>query len=92
MQEEQRVIEAKIRIRQQELHDEEERMQNRQISSSRNMAPIGDEYGSVTGILSLRLWFLLVYKYPFIYIMKRASSGSSIFHFSCGRGGDCFLS
>ena len=30
MQEEQRVIEAKIRMRQQEIHDEEERMQNRQ--------------------------------------------------------------
>ncbi|XP_062011875.1 E3 ubiquitin-protein ligase DA2L-like [Rosa rugosa] len=47
--EEQRVIEAKIRMRQQELQDEEERMQNRQLnSSSRNMAPIGDEYSSVT--------------------------------------------
>ncbi|ONI12180.1 hypothetical protein PRUPE_4G148900 [Prunus persica] len=47
--EEQRVIEAKIRIRQQEIQDEEERMQIRQLlsSSSRNMAPVGDEY-SVT--------------------------------------------
>ncbi|CAL8150555.1 unnamed protein product [Prunus armeniaca] len=47
--EEQRVIEAKIRMRQQEIQDEEERMQIRQLlsSSSRNMAPVGDEY-SVT--------------------------------------------
>ncbi|KAI8007509.1 E3 ubiquitin-protein ligase DA2 [Camellia lanceoleosa] len=39
--EEQRVIEAKIRMRRQELQDEEERMQRRQeiSSSSRNMAP-----------------------------------------------------
>ncbi|KAB2636763.1 hypothetical protein D8674_027297 [Pyrus ussuriensis x Pyrus communis] len=47
--EEQRVIEAKIRMRQQELQDEEERMQKRQISSPRrSMAPVEDEYSSVT--------------------------------------------
>ncbi|KAM1122675.1 hypothetical protein ACFX2I_004195 [Malus domestica] len=47
--EEQRVIEAKIRMRQQELQDEEERMQKRQPSSPRrSMAPMGDEYSSVT--------------------------------------------
>ncbi|XP_043701795.1 E3 ubiquitin-protein ligase DA2L-like isoform X2 [Telopea speciosissima] len=44
--EEQRVIEAKIRMRQQELQEEEERMQRRQemSSSSRVMAPADVEY------------------------------------------------
>lgn len=46
--EEQRVIEAKIRMRQQELQDEEERMQKRLelSSSSTNAAPREIEYGS----------------------------------------------
>ncbi|KAJ7948865.1 protein SIP5 [Quillaja saponaria] len=46
--EEQRVIEAKIRMRQQELQDEEERIHKRQelSSSSRNMAPLDGEYSS----------------------------------------------
>ncbi|KAJ0103447.1 hypothetical protein Patl1_05041 [Pistacia atlantica] len=47
--EEQRVIEAKIRVRQQELHDEEERMQKRQelSSSSTSVAPGEVEYSSM---------------------------------------------
>ncbi|KAF4393014.1 hypothetical protein G4B88_012009 [Cannabis sativa] len=47
--EEQRVIEAKIRIRQQELQDEEERMQKRQELDplSRNVAQEDVEYNSV---------------------------------------------
>lgn len=54
MQEEQRVIEAKIRIQQQELQDEEERMLKRQevSCSSANMAPVEVEYCSVAGIFS----------------------------------------
>ncbi|KAI4342441.1 hypothetical protein MLD38_027068 [Melastoma candidum] len=51
--EEQRVIEAKIRMRQKELQDEEERMLKRQdlsCSSNRNMvAPVQDENGSGGG-------------------------------------------
>ncbi|XP_028125142.1 E3 ubiquitin-protein ligase DA2L-like isoform X2 [Camellia sinensis] len=49
--EEQRVIEAKIRMRRQELQDEEERMQRRQeiSSSSRNMAPGEVEDTTVAG-------------------------------------------
>ncbi|KAJ4981102.1 hypothetical protein NE237_031939 [Protea cynaroides] len=48
--EEQRVIEAKIRIRQQELQEEEERMQRRQemSSSSRIIAPADIEYQDVS--------------------------------------------
>lgn len=59
VQEEQRVIEAKIRMRQQELQDEEERMQKRLelSSSSTNAAPREIEYGSAAGIPSLKLWF-----------------------------------
>ncbi|KAK1581370.1 hypothetical protein Q3G72_005501 [Acer saccharum] len=47
--EEQRVIEAKIRMRQQELQDEEERMQKRQelCSSSTSVAPREVEYSAV---------------------------------------------
>ncbi|KAE8124587.1 hypothetical protein FH972_019454 [Carpinus fangiana] len=47
--EEQRVIEAKIRIQQQELQDEEDRMLKRQevSCSSANMAPVEVEYCSV---------------------------------------------
>ncbi|KAL5736715.1 hypothetical protein ACOSP7_031168 [Xanthoceras sorbifolium] len=46
--EEQRVIEAKIRMQQQELQDEEERMQKRQeLSSSTSVAPGEVEYNSV---------------------------------------------
>ncbi|KAA8524083.1 hypothetical protein F0562_010486 [Nyssa sinensis] len=47
--EEQRVIEAKIRMRQQELQDEEERMQRRQeMSSSNRIVPSGEvEYSPV---------------------------------------------
>ncbi|KAF3439946.1 hypothetical protein FNV43_RR18224 [Rhamnella rubrinervis] len=46
--EEQRVIEAKIRMRQQELLDEEDRLQRRQElnSSSRHMAPVDVEHNS----------------------------------------------
>ncbi|PON56778.1 RING/U-box superfamily protein [Trema orientale] len=46
--EEQRVIEAKIRMRQQELQDEEERMQKRQEldPANRNMAQVEVEYDS----------------------------------------------
>ncbi|KAK3426870.1 hypothetical protein EUGRSUZ_F03204 [Eucalyptus grandis] len=53
--EEQRVIEAKIRMRQKELQDEEERMQKRQdlSSSSRTMAPVEIDNGSV-GVQSRR--------------------------------------
>lgn len=53
--EEQRVIEAKIRMRQKELQDEEERMQKRQdlSSSSRTMAPVEVDNGSV-GVQSRR--------------------------------------
>jgi hypothetical protein len=55
MQEEQRVIEAKIRIQQQELQAEEERMLKRQevSCSSGNMASVEDEYSSVAGIFSI---------------------------------------
>lgn len=55
LQEEQRVIEAKIRMRQQEIQDEEERMQKRLelSSSSTNIAPGEVECGSTAGILSL---------------------------------------
>nr|XP_023905332.1 uncharacterized protein LOC112017100 [Quercus suber] len=47
--EEQRVIEAKIRMRQQEIQDEEERVLKRQelSFSSGNMEPVGVEYNSV---------------------------------------------
>uniref|UniRef100_A0A2N9F5M5 RING-type domain-containing protein n=1 Tax=Fagus sylvatica TaxID=28930 RepID=A0A2N9F5M5_FAGSY len=47
--EEQRVIEAKIRMRQQEIQDEEERMLKRQELgySGGNMSPVGVEYSSV---------------------------------------------
>lgn len=51
MQEEQRVIEAKIRMRQQELQDEEVRMLKKQESG--NLAPTEVEYSAVAGILSL---------------------------------------
>lgn len=53
MQEEQRVIEAKIRIRQQELQDEEERMLKRQEPSylCGNVTPTEVECSSVTGII-----------------------------------------
>ncbi|KAH7519539.1 hypothetical protein FEM48_Zijuj08G0047800 [Ziziphus jujuba var. spinosa] len=46
--EEQRVIEAKIRMRKQELQEDEERLLKRQElnSSSRNMAPVDVEYSS----------------------------------------------
>ncbi|XP_075644395.1 E3 ubiquitin-protein ligase DA2 isoform X2 [Castanea sativa] len=47
--EEQRVIEAKIRMRQQEIQDEEERVLKRQEPSFSigNMEPVGPEYSSV---------------------------------------------
>lgn len=63
MQEEQRVIEAKIRMRQQELQDDEERMQKRQELDpvNRNMAQVEVEYNSVNGILSRRLLLLCVF-------------------------------
>ncbi|XWS27447.1 hypothetical protein CRYUN_Cryun26dG0116100 [Craigia yunnanensis] len=52
--EEQRVIEAKIRMRQQELQDEEERMQKRQelSSSSTGVAPGEAQYSSVSARFS----------------------------------------
>jgi hypothetical protein len=52
--EEQRVIEAKIRKRQQELQDDEDRLQRRQElnSSSRHMAPVEVEYNSENAVLS----------------------------------------
>lgn len=51
MKEEQRVIEAKIRIRQKEVEEDEERMQKRLESpSSRTSAVTADtEYGSAAG-------------------------------------------
>lgn len=58
LQEEQRVIEAQIRMRQQELQDEEERLQKRQELnlSSRHVAPVEEvEYNSGNGIFLLRL-------------------------------------
>ena len=64
MQEEQRVIEAKIRMRQQEIQDEEERVLKRQelSFSSGNMEPVGVEYSSVAGIfLILFLVCMLVH-------------------------------
>ena len=62
LQEEQRVIEAKIRMRQQELQDEEERMQKRLdvSSSSANIEPGELECGPTTGILSLKFWYPLL--------------------------------
>jgi hypothetical protein len=55
MQEEQRVIEAKIRIQQQELQDDHDRMVKRQevSCSSGNMAHVEVEYSSVAGIFSI---------------------------------------
>lgn len=55
MQEEQRVIEAKIRMRQKELQDEEERMQKRQdlSSSSRTLGEV--DHGSIGGTFSSEL-------------------------------------
>lgn len=52
MQEEQRVIEAKIRMRQKELQDEEERVLNRrEISSSSSIAVASEvNYFSTAGI------------------------------------------
>lgn len=46
------MIEAKIRIRQKELHDEEERMQRRQdVSSSSTITEQEEaEYSSVAGV------------------------------------------
>ncbi len=60
MQEEQRVIEAKIRMRQQEIQDEEERMLKRQELgySGGNMSPVGVEYSSVAGLFPF--WSLCV--------------------------------
>lgn len=59
LQEEQRVIEAQIRMRQQELQDEEERMQKRQelSSSSTAVAPGEVQYSSVAGINLLQFCF-----------------------------------
>lgn len=53
LQEEQRVIEAKIRMRQQEMQDDEEKMQKRMEScSSSTSAMTGEmEYGSASGRL-----------------------------------------
>jgi hypothetical protein len=58
LQEEQRVIEAKIRMRQQELQDDKERTQKRSevSSSSTSIAPGELECGPAAGILLLKLW------------------------------------
>lgn len=52
VQEEQRVIDAKIRMRRKEIQDEEERMQRRQemSSSSRIFEPTEIGYASGTGM------------------------------------------
>lgn len=65
IQEEQRVIEAKIRMRQQELQDEEERMHKRlEMSSSNvNVAVADVEYSSNAGNLSTQFWISSVYVY-----------------------------
>lgn len=62
MQEEQRVIEAKIRMRQQEIQDEEERMQKRQEldSGRRHVEPAEVETDSVNGIFRVGLCLLCV--------------------------------
>lgn len=51
MKEEQRVIEAKIRIRKKEVEEEEERMQKRveSFSSSTSAVTLDTEYGSAAG-------------------------------------------
>lgn len=61
IQEEQRVIEAKIRMRQQELQDEEERMHKRlEISSASANVEVADvEYSSNAGSLSSQFWLFV---------------------------------
>lgn len=51
LKEEQRVIEAKIRVRQKELEEDEERMQKRleSFSSSTSSVTVDTEYGSAAG-------------------------------------------
>lgn len=82
MQEEQRVIEAKIRMRQQELQDEEERRQTRQAmtSSSRIMPSDGVEYQDISnssdnaGLMQLlSILFLLLVTIDFISAQVVAS-------------------
>ena len=65
MQEEQRVIEAKIRMRQQEIQDEEERVLKRQelSFSSGNMEPVGVEYSSVAGIFLILFLVCMLVQY-----------------------------
>lgn len=61
------MIEAKIRIRQKELHDEEERMQRRQdVSSSSTITEQEEaEYSSVAGVLlNFKLRYL---NHDFVY-------------------------
>lgn len=71
MQEEQRVIEAKIRMQRQELQDEEERMQRRQDIGSSSRTMIAGEVGytdvsssSLTGLSSKQPYFHVI---AFIY-------------------------
>lgn len=65
MQEEQRVIEAKIRMRRQEILDEEERVLKRQEPSfsSGNMEPVGPEYSSVAGIFLILFMACMLVQY-----------------------------
>jgi len=65
MQEEQRVIEAKIKMRQQEIQDEEERVLKRQelSFSSGNMEPVGVEYSSVAGIFLILFLVCMLVQY-----------------------------
>ena len=65
MQEEQRVIEAKIKMRQQEIQDEEERVLKRQelSFSSGNMEPVGVEYSSVAGIFFILFLVCMLVQY-----------------------------
>lgn len=55
MKDEQRVLEAKIRIRQKEVEEEAERMQKRMesFSSSTSLVTADTEYGSAAGCLIL---------------------------------------
>ena len=84
MQEEQRVIEAKIRMRQQELQDDEERMQKRQEldAVSRNTETVDAEYNSANGTFSLGLWFLCVYDK--CYILSEVVNSCFLFLFLFG--------
>lgn len=72
VQEEQRVIEAKIRMRRQELQDEEERMQKRleMSSSSRVMTQADVEYRDVVGSSPAGLPSIGLVSMSIFYILK----------------------